>query len=368
MNFKSLLFLPILPLVFSCAQKVQTSKSNSDQTRSAKFEPADGEVLIFAGQELDAVGGLANHSDGYYDFFPKPAGFTAYTDFLTGNNSFGYIHKGLDGLTTTDDWGDGPENVSLQVADPDFKNACLALGLDMSQGNDSVTAIGGHDVLINRLGKYLKSLGNRPVFLRIGYEFDGVDWNHYKPVHYVPAFRRIHDKLQAMGVTNVAYTWQSKGGGATPKSLEEFYPGDEYVDWVAFSYFTVGEANHPMIQFGRDHHKPLLIAEASPVFPDEKFVSIPLDLTKTEDAQRAWKDWFAVFFETINKNPDVIKGFSYINSPWKTRPMWKNNGFFKNIDARITKNEYMKAQWLKETNQAKYIKATDGLFDYLWKK
>jgi beta-mannanase len=39
-----------------------------------------------------------------------------------------------------------------------------------------------------------------------------------------------------MGVNNVAYVWQSKGAGATRKELDDFYPGDDYVDWVAFSF------------------------------------------------------------------------------------------------------------------------------------
>jgi len=46
--------------------------------------------------------------------------------------------------------------------------------------------------------------------------------------------------------------------------------------------------------------------------------------------------------------------------------MWQHNDFFKNIDARITKNDSMKAWWLKETNQDQYLKASDTLFNYLW--
>jgi Glycosyl hydrolase family 26 len=333
--------------------------------KRAKFEPEDGKILIFAGQELDAIGGTDDHKDGYFDHFPAPAGFTCYTDLLKSSNSFGFAHKGLDGLTTTDDWGDGPENMSIPLADVDFKNSCLAIGLDMSHGNDSITAIGGHDNLILRLGEWLKTLKNRPVFLRVGYEFDGFDWNHYKKEHYVLAFRRIKNKLDSIGVKNVAYVWQSKGAGANRKSFDEFYPGDDYVDWVAYSYFSPAEATHPMIQFAKDHRKPLFIAEATPVFPDEKFVGKPLDLTKQVDAELAWKNWFEPFFQTIANNPKEIKAFSYINSYWKSRPMWKNNGYFKNIDARIMKNEWIKKKWLEETSKDKYLKASDQLFESL---
>ncbi len=366
MNMFKLTILPLVLLaVWSCTSQ-PTDKQETEQR--AKFEPADGEVILFAGQELEAVGGLDNYSDGYYDHLPTPGGYTAYTDFLTGHESFGFMHKGLDGLTTTDDWGDGPENMSLALSDSDFDNSCLAIGLDMSQGNDSVTAIGGHDQLIHRLGNWLKELDDRPVFLRIGYEFDGYEWNFYKAEHFIPAYRRVKNKLDSMGVTNVAYTWQSKGKGANRETFDKFYPGDEYVDWVAYSFFTPDDVNHPMIQFARDHKKPLFIAESTPVLLDSNGVSQHLDLTKTADAERAWKEWFTPYFKAINDNPDVIKAISYINGNWKSRPMWKNNNFFKNIDARLTENEYMKSQWLQETNQEKYLKSSDTLFEKLHNK
>jgi hypothetical protein len=365
------LIMCFIMTVFSCNNETASNKNNAavDSTRLAKFEPANGKVILFAGQDLESIGGTDKYTDGYFDHFPAPGGSTQYTDFLTGHETFGLVHKGLDGLTTLDNWGDGDENISVTTADKDFNNCTLAIGLDISQGNDSTTSVGGHDSLIYRFGNWLKTLGNKPVFLRIGYEFDGEAWNHYKKEFYIPAWKRIKHKLDSMGISNVAYVWQSQGAGASREVLNAFYPGDDMVDWVAFSYFdAAAEVNHPMIQFARDHHKPLFIAEASPVFPDEKFVGKPLDLTKTEDATKAWKDWFTPLFKMVNDNPDVIKAIHYINCPWKSRRMWKENGYFKNIDARITKNDSMKVWWLRETSKDKYLKASDTLFSYLWNK
>lgn len=357
-------------LFFSCNgnEKKAGLKIEVDSTRLAKFEPADGKVILFIGQDLESIGGTENYTDGYFDHFPAPGGFTQYTNFLTGLNAFGLIQKGLDGLTTLDNWGDGDECMAITVADKDFNNSCLAIGLDISQGNDSVTTAGGHDSLIYRLGNWIKTQGNRPVFLRIGYEFDGTEWNHYRKEFYVPAWKRIKTKLDSMGVSNVAYVWQAKGAGASREIMNGFYPGDEYVDWVAYSFFSVAEENHPMIQFARDHHKPLFIAEATPVFPDAKGVCRPLDLTKQDDAKYAWKNWFTPFFRTVNNNPDVVKAIHYINCPWKSRKLWKENPYFKSIDSRITKNDSMKVWWLKETSQEKYLHASDTLFTYLWNK
>jgi len=336
--------------------------------KPAKFEPANGKVILFVGQELEAIGGTDKYNDGYFDHFPAAGGVTEYTNFQPGITSCGFTIKGLDGLTSLADWGDGPENMSVTINNPHFKNSCLAIGLDISNGNDSVTAIGGHDTLIYKLGKWIKKLGRRPVFLRIGYEFNGFEWNHYKKQFYIAAWKRIKNKLDSMGVKNVAYVWQSKGQDATRKELDDFYPGDDYVDWVAFSFFGPEQEHHPMIQFARDHKKPLFISESSPVFTDANGVSIPLDLSKQADAEKAWKEWFVPYFRTVNNNPDVVKAISYINSPWKTRPLWRNNAYFKNIDDRITRNDSLKVWWLRETSKAKYLKASDTLFTYLWHK
>lgn len=331
----------------------------------AQFEPKNGKVLVFSGQELTAIGGLRHYDDGYFDHFPAPAGFTMYTNFLPGVNSFGHVQKGLDGLTTTDDWGDGPSNMSLQINSPAFRNSCLAIGLDISHGNDHKTASGDYDHLIVRLGKWIMDLEDRPVFLRIGYEFNGHEWNHYQPESYIAAFRRVRDMLDSMGAGNIAYVWQSKGAGTMPEDLEAFYPGDDYVDWCAFSFFTPAEEHHPMISFARRHDKPLMIAEASPVLLNASGAVIPLDLSKPEDAKFAWEQWFIPFFRTIRNHPDVIKAFSYISADWRHRPLWKNNPNFRNLNARIWQNKALARQWTNEITRPNYLNASDSLFYYL---
>jgi len=98
-----------------------------------KFEPGDGRIILFTGQELEAIGGAANYHDGYSDHFPAPGGFTQYTSF----------QGDLPGMTTLADWGDGPENMAITTQSPVLSRSCLAIGLDISQGHDSVTAAGG---------------------------------------------------------------------------------------------------------------------------------------------------------------------------------------------------------------------------------
>ena len=364
-----------LLLVMGCDQKKSETKSTEQETKieRAKFEPADGEVILFVGQELDAIGGTDRDTNGYFDHFETPGGFTMYTDIMPGltetflDHSFTYT--GLNGIWETDDWGDGPNNISIQLADDDFKHCALAIGLAIIDNEEKIAA-GEHDTLIEKMGDFFLSLKDRPVFLRIGFEFAG-PWNRYDREGFIGAYKRIKDKLDAQGVTNVAYVWQSKGFGHTMESLESWYPGDSYVDWCGYSFFASFKQAR-MIEFAAQKGKPVFIAEATPTSTDyENDPEGSTGLTKEfilsnpDQAAMAWEEWFVPFFETINNNPKTVKAISYINANWRAKPRWKVNNTFKNIDARLQLSPEISKKWNEEISKNKYLKASPALFEYL---
>lgn len=325
---------------------------------SNKFEPKDGEVLFFIGQDLEAVGGLEKYNQGYLDAFSMPAGVTAYTNLSPGDYSYSYYIKGIDGIKTKANWGAGDTCAQYYIDDPKFKNTMLAIGLSMVNHEKNV-AKGKHDKLIIALGEWIKAT-KRPVFLRIGYEFDGWDWNNYNKKHFLKAWQRIHHIFRKIRVENVAFVWQSKGTGSNQKVLEDWYPGDEFVDWCGYSYFH--NPDEEMITFARKHKKPVFIAEACPVLKDE-FGKYHADIKK--DAALIWEKWFVPFFKVINDNPDVVKAFSYINVEWNSQIMWATNDYFKNVDSRIQQSDYITKKWNAEISKSKYLQPTDSLFSNL---
>ncbi len=334
----------------------------------ARFEPKDGEVLVFVGQELEAIGGLEEFNNGYLDHFRIPAGWTAYTSLMPGDSvTFNAGLKGLDGVWTTDTWGDGYSNMSLQAADDDFKHMTLAIGLAMVN-NERRVASGELDTLVRKFGTFLKELAPRPVFLRIGYEFDGHAWNHYDREDYLSAYRRIVDILKAMKCENVAFVWQSTGWVSNHEMLEAWYPGDDYVDWCGFSFFSRYE-EQKMISFARAKRKPVFIAEASPTISDYmvKFNGDTKEtiLSNTTQAQEAWEKWFIPLFKTIEENHDVVKAFSYINCNWRANEMWTTNLTFKDIDARLQTGVWISEKWKEEMAKSRYVHASSDLFENL---
>lgn len=354
----------LLPLFIICltAPLVEGQTSAQATGRSlAKFEPPAGQFLFFIGQDLGAIGGLDQYQEGYCDSFAVPAGFTTYTNFSPGGESFGFTARGNDGIKSKANWGAGDNCAQCVVDDPDFQYSLVSIGLSLVD-HEKAVAKGGRDHLIRELGEWIKGLGKRPVFLRIGYEFDGWDWNHYKKKHYLAAWQRIHSIFSEMKVENVAFVWQSKGTGSNQEVLEEWYPGDDLVDWCGYSYF--GGPDEEMIAFARKHGKPVFIAEATPVFEMDGLY-FNTRLTNPKIAKQAWEQWFVPFFNTLHKNADVIKAFSYINVNWSAQPMWVINPTFQQVDSRIQVSEFISERWKAEVVKPSYPKPSAALWEAL---
>ena len=322
-----------------------------------KFEPKDGECLVFIGQDLEAVGGLNKYNDGYCDYFEMPAGITFYSNLSPGDVSYNHTNKGNDGLKTPANWGAGDSCGQYYVDHKKFDRTAFAIGLSLVNHEKQI-AKGKHDTLIKELAEWIQST-KRPVFLRIGYEFDGWDWNNYKRKNYLKAWQRIHNIFSELDISNVAFVWQSKGVGSDQNILEKWYPGDDIVDWCGYSYF--GNPDTEMITFARRHKKPVFIAEATPVDENDGLY-FDARLTNPKTAQKLWKNWYLPFFKTINDHKDVIKAFSYINVNWPSQIMWKNNATFQKVDSRLQESTYVSDLWKKELNHPRYIKASNSTF------
>ncbi|MEO1652519.1 MAG: 1,4-beta-xylanase [Bacteroidota bacterium] len=349
-----------LPFLLFLCLLWQFNYAQNTERPLAKFEPPAGSCLFFIGQDLGATGGLDKYSEGYCDFFDTPAGVTVYTNLSPGDESFGYYNAGLDGLKKKANWGAGDSWAQAYLEDPTFENAILAIGLSLVNHEKEI-AKGKQDALIKELGAWIKST-KRPVFLRIGYEFDGWDWNHYKKKYYLGAWQRIDAIFNKMQIGNVALVWQSKGTGSDQPILEEWYPGDAIVDWCGYSYF--GQPDEEMLTFARKHGKPVFIAEASPVMQTDNLY-FDAELIKEALAKTVWQKWFVPFIQTLNENKDVVKAFSYINVNWPGQPMWVANPTFQKVDSRIQVSDYVSQRWKKEMEKERYLKSRPDLWQLL---
>ncbi|MDE0193680.1 MAG: hypothetical protein OXQ90_20200 [Gammaproteobacteria bacterium] len=125
------------------------------------------------------------------------------------------------------------------------------------------------------------------VYLRIGYEFDGA-WNaaYADRARYVTTYRHIVETIRSQDPGNVRFVCHASASPVDDvldghrEDIARFYPGDEYVDWFAFSWFhhpdarpsvpvdlmpaTPRELADEVLTMARAAGKPVMMAEATP--------------------------------------------------------------------------------------------------------
>lgn len=119
----------------------------------------------------------------------------------------------------------------------------------------SQVSAGEHDAYVKqwatRLRRFLSGADgrfgtgdDRRVYLRLGHEMNGdwYPWGQPAPGQFIAMWRRVHrifDNL-GLGPTHVQWMWCVTNVDQGPFAAEEFYPGDDWVDWVAIDGYNWG--------------------------------------------------------------------------------------------------------------------------------
>ena len=182
----------------------------------------------------------------------------------------------------TDNWID--DNLSEDVAAGRIPMATW----EPHTGPLTDIAAGKFDTMAHTFAQAAKAVG-KPIFLRFAHEMNG-DWYAWGgakngndasgPQKYVAAWKHLHDSFVGDGATNVLWIWCPNIGGApnaawnTPMA---YYPGDNYVDWVAVDGYNWGTSQTwskwtafkdilaPVYASYSAMGKPLMIAETGSV-------------------------------------------------------------------------------------------------------
>ena len=277
-----------------------------------------------------------------------PAVVMVYTDIQT-----------LRGLSTPIDYGSGVE-YGDGLVDSLFHSSGGADGIGsvgLQIGLWLNGTAGCHDIVngvldmkVHQLVTYLQHTTAPKVFLRVGYEFDNPSFGYDDdPGLYRSAYRYLYRACQAQTLcaSKTLFVWHS---WAAPRNvpLLQFYPGDDYVDWIGVSVFqqvydldevlllegqqytTGGSSSSSLLQemrevfqFASSHNKPTMIAESTP------FGGIT-----------TWDRWYQPTLDLINEYD--IGMWCYINCDWESQPMWHNVGFG---ETRLSTNNEVMDKW-----------------------
>lgn len=134
----------------------------------------------------------------------------------------------------------------------DIANGRTPLITWMGTDLDSINS-GQYDDMIAKRARAVASLG-QPVFLRWGHEMNG-NWYSWSgaanndsgqtngPEKFVMAWRHIWRIFNQEGASNVVWVWAVNHESVPNQAWNNwrhFYPGDEYVDWVAIDGYNWG--------------------------------------------------------------------------------------------------------------------------------
>lgn len=347
--------------------------------------------LSIVGQDLGAVHGYVESGK-----FPTPGGVTGYVslwDIANGSAYYPYGGLGQDnagGAYKDVDWGAGPTNA--RNTGLGYPNSALVLGVYMTEefcaGCLSKLAQGQYDTEIRKLALFVKSM-DKPVFLRIGYEFDG-PWNvgYEKTDSYKAAWRRIADTVHALAPNAITVLQGASSPVGVDKDVAAWYPGDQYVDWVGFSWFLSGHPRQKVLAdkilaMARKHGKPVLVAESSPQGydlsdgtlkainaiageMDPRLSAAPATLLADKTPDQIWTEWYKPILDYIEANKDAIRAWAYIDCDWNLQAKWGapyKEGYWG--DSRLQASGAMTEKWNAELAKPAWMHGSPKLFDSL---
>ena len=302
-----------------------------------------GPVLLIAGQSREEFRDYLQNVSQKGKACPLPGGASFYTAL------------NLSGFTKPHANEPGDNHQDLEYLQMAQDSLVIEIGLWMSREQLYQIIAGDYSAQIDAMFKSLKAL-NRPILLRIGYEFDGPH-NRYPPAAFVQAYKKIARVMRAS--RDIMLVWHSYAMIPTYQNypVEDWYPGDEYVDWIGISIFQIGEEGfheapnrEALLAMARAKGKPVVIGEASAIRYTHR--------QKALKGEAYWDYWYQPYFDLIEKHPE-IRAATIINVNWDTQKQHQQLDWG---DCRLNTDSYVLRKWQKQVSKSYWLPADTTLY------
>ena len=179
---------------------------------------------------------------------------------------------------------------------------------------------GSQDAVIKDMAKKCAAYG-KPIFLRFAHEMNG-NWYPWSGAmngggkkasdQYKKAWQYVYTIFAQNGATNVIWVWAPNADSVpntAENKLSNYYPGDQYVDWVGIDFYGLdGWVQDPITQINKVYSlyaraKPIMIAETACADPSH----YPAGTTMTKP------QWMNALFDAIVYNFPRVKAINWFN-------------------------------------------------------
>jgi len=194
---------------------------------------------------------------GLYDGNSSPSGIETAASWLGSASSIKYAQDFIDATDWShisdpwqlSNWQGSPYQMVWGV--PMLPCGAPATQCSTNVSDYNLVASGGADSYFETLAKNLVSAGFGSSYIRLGWEFNA-DWMGWGICNedgsgltswagdFVPAFRNIVTSMRSVSGANFKFIWNpinSSNSSCAGANLEDFYPGDSYVDMVSLDTY-----------------------------------------------------------------------------------------------------------------------------------
>ncbi len=200
-------------LTFDIELYAKVSGTQGSITFNEKYEPAAG-IYFGSGYDVDPRIGTFKW-ESIKKYFPKKD-----SAYLL------YLHWEED-IASFDRYYQDARKNSIGVQ--------LAWNIEDSRMDSVLKNIRQYEAYIRKTARYLSAL-DIPVFLRFACEMN-IKENSKDANAYIEAFRYVAGIMRTEA-SNVAMVWSPNDFSAKDRTYEQYYPGDDFVDWIGISTYT----------------------------------------------------------------------------------------------------------------------------------
>ena len=264
-------------------------------------------------------------------------------------------------------------DVERNIQDAAEKGLTVELALNCPYEGSDIANFESKKYDIENISNILKKYESVPVQLRFGAEFN-VWGNQADPEQFKEAFRYVSNYFKQNN-PNVAMVWSPGAVSKWGEDMNDYYPGDEYVDWVGCSFYQIkymsGNPNVPEYEAahfktGNNADPVLIIHEIIEKYGDRKPIMISESgqgwLVNSSYVSEDTTDWaiqkMKEFYSYLPMVYPQIKFVAYFDH-------YVNNEINR---YDLTGNLRMQSQYIELVNTPRFIKGNNGESSMCYRK